>query len=159
MSIFSIFQRPTIAPVRDLGIISGSPFGDVLVDEWEDHLRFRVKESDVSVCFLRLEGDLLKLTSLFSNRYPNGYVKFALWALNDSEVRKMMNRKFGNNPVLKFTACQLYIEDLERHFLRGMVLLPTDTFESAMKRFEEVWYSQPRFANDDYDELGYRVNY
>lgn len=159
MSIFPLFKKSLPEPIRDLGIIEGSPYGDVSVDEWDDDFRFRPEEFGLGPCFIRPEGDQLRFTSLFRNHHPNGYIEFAIWVLNDPEVRKIMNKKARNNPNMKFTACFLFYEDIDRTCKRGMTIFPDDTVESALRRYEEVWYSQPRFGGCIDDDFSYKMNY
>ena len=130
-------------PERELESIS-SPFGEIYVDEWVNHMRFRFVDTNLAF-FLRAEGDLLRIDfNLSGSANSEKSLKTALWLLTDPKIRQILNPKFGNQPSLRYSAA-LY--SATGHDGRHCILLPTDTVTSASHRFNEVWYKQAPMAH------------
>ena len=129
------------APVRETGKIA-SPYGEIAIDEWQDHFRFRFND-DGPCFFVGVEGDLLKISfNLIGVMCLEKHLSCALWLLTSAEVAEMVNPKFGNKPELRFTAALFATTGKGR----SCVLLPSDTVEAAIQRFGDVWYKQAPIA-------------
>lgn len=139
--MFNIFRKKLPTPTREIGEMQ-SPYGAIMVDEWRDHFRFRF---DDDLCFfVGAEGDLARITfNLIGLMTFEKHLSRALWLLKSVDVATLINPKFGNKPEMRFSAAILGTSD---ECKRSCVLLPTDTLETAVQRFENVWYKQAPIA-------------
>ena len=132
-----MLRKKLDTPIREIGKME-SPYGAITVDEWQDHFRFRF--DDGPCFFVRSEGDLARISFNLSTMQLEEHLSRALWLLNSKEVAKLVNSKFGNNPEMRFSAAIYGTTDKDK---RSCVLLPTDTIETAIQRFNDVWFKQP----------------
>ena len=116
-----------------------SPLGLVFIEERKDLFSFKFYDQDITYR-VRVKGDLIQIRfNLLGGGNLRKHLVAVLWLLTDEDVRHRINPKFGNKPHLKFTAAQYTSDDPDG---RSCIFLPTDTIDTALERFERVWYRQ-----------------
>ncbi|MBQ6414073.1 hypothetical protein IJI28_00405 [Candidatus Saccharibacteria bacterium] len=116
-----------------------SPLGLVFSDERKDCISFKFYDQDI-VYRVKVKGDLIQIRfNLLGGGSLKKHLAAVLWLLTNEDIRHRINPKFGNKPHLKFTAAQYTSDDPDG---RSCIFLPEDTLETALERFERVWYQQ-----------------